>query len=133
MTAVTVAPRRAPTGDAGATAPARDDRPDACRAAGRWVAAIGGALVIFGAFMVAQGRRTRSTAYADMFQSTFTSSDSIGEILIETAPILLAALAVTVPARAGLINVGGEGQLVIGGVAAAGVVARLGDGACPAR
>ena len=30
-----------------------------------------------------------------------------------------AALAVTVPARAGLINVGGEGQLVIGGVGAA--------------
>ena len=45
------------------------------------------------------------------------------------APIILAALAVTVPARAGLINVGGEGQLVIGGVAAAGVVdAAIGDG-----
>src|SRR5690606_25974840 len=42
-------------------------------------------------------------------------------ILIKASPILLAALAVTVPARAGLVNVGGEGQLVIGGVAAAGV------------
>jgi simple sugar transport system permease protein len=36
-------------------------------------------------------------------------------------------LAVAVPARAGLINVGGEGQLVLGGVAAAGVYLAAGD------
>ena len=50
------------------------------------------------------------------------------DILIKSTPIILAALAVAVPARAGLINVGGEGQLVLGGVAAAGVVRWLGEG-----
>ena len=64
-----------------------------------------------------------------MFRSTFASPDSIGEIFIKMAPILLAALAVAVPARAGLVNVGGEGQLMIGGVAAAGVMIAMGDGA----
>ena len=38
---------------------------------------------------------------------------------------ILAALAVAVPARAGLVNVGGEGQLVMGAVAAAGVALAL--------
>lgn len=95
---------------------------------GRWVAAVGGALVIFGAFMVAK-QVNPLTAYADMWTTTFTSGSSVGQILIKASPILLAALAVTVPARAGLVNVGGEGQLVIGGVAAAGVSLALGDGA----
>ena len=47
---------------------------------------------------------------------------------IRTAPLLLAALAVAVPARAGLVNVGGEGQLVIGAVGAAGVALDRPDG-----
>ena len=49
------------------------------------------------------------------------------QILVKATPLILAALAVTVPARAGLVNVGGEGQLVIGGVGAAGVVMWFGD------
>ncbi|MFN8053010.1 MAG: ABC transporter permease [Acidimicrobiales bacterium] len=99
----------------------------ALKATGRWSVAIVGALVIFGAFMTAKGVNPFS-AYDEMFRSTFSSGNSLGEILIKASPILLAALAVTVPARAGLVNVGGEGQLVIGGVAAAGVSLALGDG-----
>ena len=43
---------------------------------------------------------------------------------------MLAGLAVAVPARAGLVNVGGEGQVVVGAVAAAGVALAL-DGTLP--
>lgn len=95
-------------------------------ALGRWVVAIVGALVIFGAFMAMKGANP-VTAYADMFRSTFGDSTSIGEILIRSAPIILTALAVTVPARAGLVNVGGEGQLLVGAIAAAGVSLAIGD------
>ncbi len=56
-----------------------------------------------------------------MFVSTFTSWDSIAGIVVRSTPIILAGLAVTVPARAGLINVGGEGQMIIGGICAMGV------------
>jgi len=121
MTALTSPPVVAPappTEDGPRTGPSILER--ALRVTGRWVAAIGGALVIFGAFMAAKGVAPVE-AYRDMFQSTFTGWSSFGDILIRSAPIALAALGVAVPARAGLINVGGEGQLVIGGVAAAGI------------
>ena len=58
------------------------------------------------------------TAYVDMVTSTFSSRDAVGDILVRSTPIMLAGLAVAVPARAGLINVGGEGQLIIGGICA---------------
>ena len=51
------------------------------------------------------------------------------QILLRAVPIVLAALAVSVPARAGLVNVGGEGQLIVGAVGATGVgVDLLGPG-----
>jgi simple sugar transport system permease protein len=96
------------------------------RTAGRWALAVAGALVIFGAFMAVKGTGPLA-AYREMFHSTFSGWNSYGDILIRSAPIAFAALGVAVPARAGLINVGGEGQLVIGGVAAAGMSLGLGD------
>ena len=68
--------------------------------------------------------------YADMWRS-LADTTSFGEVLVKAAPLVLAALAVAVPARAGLVNVGGEGQVVMGAVAAAGVALAL--DADPAR
>lgn len=78
------------------------------------------AFAVFSVFMLIKGVNP-ITAYSDMITSTFRSPKQIGEILIRATPIMLAGLAVAIPARAGLINVGGEGQLIVGGVAAAGV------------
>jgi general nucleoside transport system permease protein len=97
------------------------------RTLGRTLLAVGGAIVIFGAFMKLKGADPID-AYRDMWQSTFQSSDSIEQILVKAVPLIFAALAVTVPARAGLVNVGGEGQLIMGGVGAAAVVQWLGTG-----
>jgi simple sugar transport system permease protein len=88
---------------------------------GRTLVAVAGAIVIFGAFMKLKGVDP-VTAYRDMWDSTFSSTDSLEQILVKATPLILAALAVTVPARAGLVNVGGEGQLVMGGIGAAAVV-----------
>jgi ABC-type uncharacterized transport system permease subunit len=106
-------------------APKRDYSP-LLRSIGRWVVAVLGAFAIFGAFMVMKGANPL-TAYSDMLTATFGDSKSIGEILIRSAPIILTALAVTVPAKAGLVNVGGEGQLLVGAIAAAGASLLLGD------
>jgi simple sugar transport system permease protein len=62
-----------------------------------------------------------------MWDSTVTNRYGIGQVLIKAGPFILAALAVAVPARAGLINIGGEGQLVIGATAAGGVGLALGS------
>lgn len=43
----------------------------------------------------------------------------LADVLVKLCPILLAALAVVLPLRAGLYNIGGEGQMYIGGLCAA--------------
>jgi ABC-type uncharacterized transport system permease subunit len=85
----------------------------------RWVIAIAGAPVIFGAFAAAKGVNPL-TMYADMVLSLADPAQA-QTVVVRAAVLLLAGLAVAVPARAGLLNVGGEGQIVIGAVAAAGV------------
>jgi general nucleoside transport system permease protein len=91
----------------------------------RWVVALAGAIVIFGVVTSAKGVNP-VLAYQEMLSALFRSG-SLTDILSKATPIILAALAVAVPARAGLTNVGGEGQLVLGGVASAGVVIWFGD------
>ncbi|NBE50653.1 ABC transporter permease [Streptomyces boluensis] len=48
-------------------------------------------------------------------------SDGIGSTLTTGTSVLGMALALAIPLRAGLINLGGDGQLVLGGIAAAAV------------
>lgn len=107
--------------------PTRVEPHPAVRATVRWMVAIAGALVIFGVLMWTKGADPID-AYRSMVQS-ITRDTALSGILVKATPLVLAALAVAVPARAGLVNVGGEGQLVMGGVAAAGMARLLGPGA----
>jgi general nucleoside transport system permease protein len=123
----------APTGTTPATAEPRgfDLTEVLSRLSGllRVLAALLAALVGFGVLMWIKGVNP-FTAYAEMISSTFSSWDAVGDIVVRATPIILAALAVSVPARAGLINVGGEGQMLMGGIAAMGV-SLLVDGRFP--
>lgn len=94
----------------------------------RWPLALGGAAVLFGLLLLTKGAQPL-TVYRSMW-TTVTSGTAVDGILLKATPLVLVALAVAVPARAGLVNVGGEGQLVMGGVAAAGVSLAV-DGAVP--
>jgi general nucleoside transport system permease protein len=82
------------------------------------------ALAIFAIFILIK-RHNPATVYFDMVRSTLTDRASWGDIAIRACPLILGALAVTVPARAGLVNVGGEGQLLFGGLAGMGVALAL--------
>jgi len=86
----------------------------------RWSVAILGALAAFSVIIVFKGA-SPVEVFGDMWVSTFARPRSLVEILNTMAPIALAALAVVVPARAGMSNVGGEGQLIVGAISAAGV------------
>jgi simple sugar transport system permease protein len=92
---------------------------------GRWAVVFVSSLVIFGAF-VALRHVNPLSMYRAMWDSTITNRYGVGQVLVKAAPFILAALAVAVPARAGIINIGGEGQLVIGATAAGGVGLALG-------
>ncbi|MBP2705109.1 ABC transporter permease [Microbispora sp. RL4-1S] len=94
-------------------------RRTAARTAARLLGALAGALAIFCVLLLAKGADP-VTALGDMVASVFTA-ESLEQIVIKATPLILAAMAVVVPARAGLTNVGGEGQVVIGAVAGAGV------------
>lgn len=91
----------------------------------RWVVALGCAFGLFAVLLLTKGANpidVFSAAWTSMFRTQL----SVEEIIIKMGPLILAALAVVVPARAGMANVGGEGQVIMGAVAAAGVALALG-------
>lgn len=59
-------------------------------------------------------------------QGVLQNATFIQQTLVRAVPLVLAALAVVIPARAGLVNVGGEGQLILGAVAATGLGVAVG-------
>lgn len=74
--------------------------------------------VIFGLFVAVLGKSPLDV-YAVIYEGGFGSSFSWQNTLQRSAPYMLTALCVALPARAGLIIIGGEGALVLGGLAAA--------------
>ena len=72
-------------------------------------------------FLAAIGRPPLTTL-AEMALYAFGDGYSLSESLVKATPILLCALAVILPARLGLITVGGEGQLYFGALTGTGVV-----------
>jgi general nucleoside transport system permease protein len=101
-------------------------QPSLARAHGvlRWLGAVAGAVAVFTLFLVLKGADPLDV-YRSMWESA--SADGFGETFLRATPFLLAGLAVAVPARAGLFNIGGEGQLLMGAVGAMAVARQLGD------
>lgn len=82
------------------------------------VGAIAIALVLFGMFCAVQGYNPFSI-YASIYKAAFASWFSWQNTLIRSAPLMLSALCTVLPARLGLIVIGNEGALVLGGLMAA--------------
>jgi simple sugar transport system permease protein len=55
-------------------------------------------------------------AYSQMFVDTPLDRRGQDEILVESAPLIFTGLAVYLPLKAGLWNIGAEGQLVVGAI-----------------
>jgi len=82
-------------------------------------------LVLFGVVVAIKGADPIGV-YRAMFHGSIVSGGSFEQVVLRAVPIVLAAVAVAVPARAGLVNVGGEGQLIIGAIAATGIGVSIG-------
>lgn len=76
-------------------------------------------LVLFGAFMFLFARVAPGDLYYWMYIGGFGTQFSWQNTLTRAAPLILTALCTALPARLGLIVIGGEGALVLGGLAAA--------------
>ncbi len=57
--------------------------------------------------------------YAKMFERTLGTRYGFGQVLYRTTPLVLTGLAVAIPFQAGLFNIGGEGQALVGAFACA--------------
>ncbi|MGD1862882.1 MAG: ABC transporter permease [Leptolyngbyaceae cyanobacterium] len=89
------------------------------------VAALLVALLIFGVFCALAGANPLAV-YGSIYKAAFGSWSAWQNTLIRASPLMLTALCTALPARLGLVIIGNEGALVIGGLCA--IVAGLGIG-----
>jgi simple sugar transport system permease protein len=78
------------------------------------------ALIIGGLIMLATGVSPQSIvqSYLALFTGSFGSVYALSETLTSATPLILAALGLALGFKAGLFNIGAEGQMILGGVGA---------------
>ncbi len=74
------------------------------------------ALMIFGVFCALAGANPLAV-YGSIYKAAFGSWSAWQNTLIRASPLMLTALCTALPARLGLVIIGNEGALVIGGLA----------------
>ena len=75
------------------------------------------ALVVAGVFLVLEGF-SPLTVYQDMFEASFTTRFGFTDSVATSIPLILTGLAAAISFRMNLFNIGAEGQLYIGAIAA---------------
>jgi ABC-type uncharacterized transport system permease subunit len=76
------------------------------------------AMALFAIFLLVVGADPIAV-YRDMFVGAFGSAFSLQNALARAAPLMLTALCTALPARLGMIIIGNEGALLLGGLASA--------------
>ncbi len=77
--------------------------------------------LLFGALLLAVSGANPFVTYAAMLQGALGSVYGLSEVLVKTSPLILTGLAVSLAFRMRFWNIGAEGQLTMGAVAAAGM------------
>ncbi len=83
------------------------------------------AAFLVGGLVVAAIGESPLKFYSTLFRGAFANADSVGLVLFNATPLIFAGLAVAFAFRAGLFNIGGEGQLYIGSFACTWVALQL--------
>jgi simple sugar transport system permease protein len=81
------------------------------------IAALLFSLVLFGLFCLAAGANPFQV-YAAIYKAAFGSWFAFQNTLLRAAPLMLTSLCTALPARLGLVIIGNEGALVMGGLGA---------------
>lgn len=110
--------------------PTGSGMPGWVKAGGSFVAALLLAMVIFGAILLLLGKNPIDV-YISIFKGTLATPYDWSEIVVKMIPFILCALAVAIPAKLGLVTVGGEGQIYIGAIFAGFVALKLGTALDP--
>ncbi len=78
--------------------------------------AVGAALVV-GSVMIMLMDADPIKAYQALYEGAFGTTNSRAETLVKATPLLFVGIGICVAFRGGVINVGGEGQMIIGALA----------------
>lgn len=73
-------------------------------------------MVIFGLFLMVFAGKNPLAVYQDMWRGSFGTSFSQSASLAKAAPLMLTALCTALPARLGMVVIGNEGALLLGGL-----------------
>jgi ABC-type uncharacterized transport system permease subunit len=84
-----------------------------------------------GSLIIALTGKDPFMVYRKMVQATLGSTYGIGQVLFRSTTLILTGLAVALPFKVRLFNIGGEGQLLMGAFAAAVVGMALPAGMFP--
>jgi simple sugar transport system permease protein len=95
------------------------------------IAALLFSLILFGIFCAAAGANPFAV-YGSIYKAAFGSWFSFQNTLIRASPLMLTALCTALPARLGLVIIGNEGALVVGGLGAVAAGLTLGTSVPPA-
>lgn len=87
----------------------------------------GGLGLIVGAVMLLFLGANPLDAYAAMAQGAFGSPNAFADTLVKASPLLFVGIGTCIAYRCGVINIGGEGQIVMGGIFATGVALTFQD------
>lgn len=71
---------------------------------------------LVGAIVIILSGANPLVAYKSMLFGAFGSTQSIAETLVKTTPLLLCGLGLTIAYRTGLVSIGSEGQMIMGGL-----------------
>lgn len=85
-----------------------------------YLLAVAASFVAAGIFIAVMGFNVPK-AYATILFTSFRTPNGFVQTLLKFVPLLLQALAFTVPLAAGKFNIGGEGQLILGAIGATAV------------
>jgi ABC-type uncharacterized transport system permease subunit len=88
------------------------------------------ATILFGIFLVVVGAAP-GAVFGDMYTGAFGSAFAAQDSLTRAAPLMLTALCTALPARLGMVVIGNEGALLLGGLAAAAAAMGLPQGVSP--
>lgn len=80
-----------------------------------------------GAIMLVALRADPLQAYSSLFVGAFGDLSGITQTMAKATPLLLVGLGVCIAFRGGIINIGGEGQIIVGALAATAVAVGFKD------
>lgn len=85
-----------------------------------------GALLV-GAFVLILLDKEPIEAYSAMFSGAFLNKNGLADTLVKATPLLLVGLGIAIAFRGGVINIGAEGQLVVGALLTTYLALQLGE------